>query len=261
MDEMERKNIWKKLIIKAQNHIEEISNDRDIINLFKSKKIFLEKGTKLYRARKLSEFKEKNINDLGIKKFTEDDFGPPPEQKITVGRCNTCVDKYFYLAKERYTALSEISPQKSDFVLIGEFSIKKDMELVDLTYDEKKDVNDENQINLGFYNPHLRVKKDYDLTNFISTVIKKTGYEGIQYSSSQAESGHNIVLFKNDKKKIEYEDYVSCRINSVVFIGKRSNSNCGKEFIIPNSYENAYGYEKAVDEIKFISNNKKEELL
>lgn len=179
------------------------------------------KGIICFRARVWSE---------GIGYIT-DDMGAPPVGKRKPGRVNPEGISVLYLASDEKTALCEVRASAFDFVSVGEFRLKKDISVVN--------ISGLNNISPALYASGLeslaantKVFRDvaqeiakplrrndssleYLPTQYITEFIKSKGYSGVTFSSTMGTGGNNIAVFDEtlfeciavhnvEIKKIEY---------------------------------------------------------
>lgn len=212
--------------IKENNrfHTDYINNE--ILKLFLScVKVTHRRGETFYRAR----FCPK---ESGLK---PKEMGPPPVDKASAGRVNSRGISRLYLSDNADTTLYEIRAGVYDYVTVGEFILKRDIEVTDLAQIDKISpfvANSMTDIDLTMHAINLdSLKKiakeiakplrrhdsqlDYLPTQYISDFIKSLGSDGIQFNSTMSQDGYNLTLFdaeicecKNTKvydiKKIHY---------------------------------------------------------
>ena len=178
-------------------------NPNELIVIFQNLEKLLVKETKFYRAR----------NSHKVGKFAPSNMGKPSADNTKNGRANPVGIAYLYLASDVKTAIEEIRPSVKDKVTVGDFIIKEDLRLVDLTRispfqfyqaeEPEKLIRD-----IGFL---YKLREDLSLainpkdaeleylpTQYLCELIKYGGWDGVIYDSSLSD-GYNIVLF-NDKQ-------------------------------------------------------------
>ena len=157
-------------------------------------------GTIFYRARICPD-------DTG---FTTDKMGAPPVENATAGRANSAGISCLYLADKEKTALYEIRAGIYDYVAVGKFVLKEDIEVVNLTLVDQispfggidntvhavnkrhlKKISDEIARPLRRHDSLL----DYLPTQYISDFIKCKEFAGIEYKSTMYRSGYNLAIF------------------------------------------------------------------
>lgn len=159
------------------------------------------KGTVFYRARVCS-----NRDGYDIQKM-----GAPPIGKRKSGRVNPEGIGVFYLTSDMETALHEVRASAFDFVSVGEFQLKKDIRVVNISA--------LNEISPVLYSSGLEslaanitifsdISKEiskplrrndslleYLPTQYITEFIKCKGYAGVEFTSTMGTGGQNIAVF------------------------------------------------------------------
>ncbi|MCL2286842.1 MAG: RES family NAD+ phosphorylase [Firmicutes bacterium] len=162
-------------------------------------------GRIFYRARICS-------NEIG---FTKNEMGAPPAHLATAGRVNPVGISVLYLADSIKTTLHEIRAGVFDYVTVGNFKLKKDIEVIDFASLDKISpfiANDalgisytQHAVNIE----HLKLISqqiakplrghdsvlDYLPTQYISDYIKSQGFDGVEYISTMCEDGFNLAVF------------------------------------------------------------------
>jgi RES domain len=214
---------WEEFVkeIKMNNRFHTDYINTDVLNTLCSYvKIPLKTGKVLYRAR---------ISDMNG--FLTDGMGAPPPGKASAGRVNPQGINYLYLANEKLTAIHEVRAGAYDYVTVGEFILKKDINIVDFTLiDNISPFTDIGKTQLAINKRHLKkisneIAKplrrtdgvlDYLPTQYIADFIKSKGFDGIKYKSTLNKDGFNIAIFNQsffecievsvfDVKGINYE--------------------------------------------------------
>lgn len=179
------------------------------------------KGTTCFRARVWSDGHGYNIMEMGA----------PPVGKRKSGRVNPEGIGVLYLTSDEKTALSEVRASAFDFVSVGEFRLKKDINVVN--------ISGLNNISPALYASGLEslaantkifsdIAKEiakplrrndssleYLSTQYITEFIKSKGYSGVEFASTMATGGNNLAVFDEalfectavhdvEIKKIEY---------------------------------------------------------
>jgi len=183
----------------------------------------------LYRARIGSDEYEYEMKDedgkpqmnFGISPLSPQEIDAPPSEKAREGRINPRGISYLYLATNTETAISEIRPWLGKMVTVGEFSLCKDVVVVDASrdnhsrhyvsedkideYSEKwetyvwRDINRSFSIPVSIGEEHWH----YVTTQYLSECFKNAGYEGIVYKSSLTKEGYNVVLFDPKSSRLK----------------------------------------------------------
>ena len=142
------------------------------------------------------------------------DMGSPPKGKSSPGRINPEGISVLYVASDTKTVLNEVRATTFDYVSIGEFRVKKEIKVVNLSAIsrtspflyiseiEKYFVNRTvfQEMANDFAKPLRRNDSplEYLPTQYIAEFIKSEGYDGVQYDSTLVEGGYNIAVFDVD---------------------------------------------------------------
>lgn len=187
--------------IKTKNRFHTDYINKDILIYFCNyiKKTY-KAGAVFYRARICPD-------EIG---FPFDKMGAPPAREATAGRANPTGISCLYLADNSETALNEIRAGVYDYVAVGEFILKNDIEIVDFTLIDQispfwkidytiLSVNKKNlkKISSEIAKPLRRQDSalDYLPTQYISDFIKSRGFAGIEYKSTMKRGGYNLAIF------------------------------------------------------------------
>lgn len=142
--------------------------------------------------------------------FDKNNLGAPPSKKATAGRANPVGISCLYIANSVETTLNETRAGVHDWISVGKFVLKQDLEIIDLAMLDKISPFLDVDIDLIAANiEHLRKigneiarplrrhdsNLDYLPTQFISDYIKSLGYHGIQYKSTMCADGVNLAIF------------------------------------------------------------------
>lgn len=157
--------------------------EKYINKLFEEKFFYvLSEGRLVYRARP----NEK------LELFQTTDMWEPPNDKATQGRYNEEGASVLYCANCIDALRLEVKDKGSGYT-VGKFEINKDMLLMPI-----------NRIFSGEYAEYVisedltdtpKGKKSYLLTNLISLMCKKAGYDGVAYTSVKCDQYVNYALF------------------------------------------------------------------
>jgi hypothetical protein len=189
-----------------------ISKD-NLIDLNQLKEIFKNEAFKKAIKKGKSYYRCRISNKQG---FEPKDMWNPPKKNASSGRANPKGISYLYLGSSIETTLYETRASLYDYVTVGEFRLKEDIEILDLRnpdYDivpwSEEDSVEEFIIYGSFIKTlqeeiSLPIRKqdkelDYIPTQYISEFIKSLGYDGVEYQSSLDSSGHNIAIFNPEK--------------------------------------------------------------
>lgn len=144
--------------------------------------------------------------------FSNSKIGAPPPFLTNVGRINRHGVSFFYCATDKYTAISEIRPHPGDKVSIGQFILKNDINVFDLSdkqflnyyetdkkLDEFKTLSTLCELMNKVVPPSER--DFYSITQLIADCARILNFDGILFNSSVGE-GSNLVIF--DPAQVEY---------------------------------------------------------
>jgi hypothetical protein len=161
----------------------------------------VEEGTSYFRSRLSINREPVNPEEMGT---------PPPESAVN-GRANPAGISYLYLSSNYKTAIYEVKPAIKDFICVGEFLIKKDLQCIDFReispiqfYDTEEYERDFKYLgllkligqNLSESINHRMAHLEYIPAQFICEFIKKE-YDGVLYNSS-SDLGYNLAIFKKN---------------------------------------------------------------
>lgn len=136
---------------------------------------------------------------------TDQAIGAPPVGTTSAGRLNRTGISFLYLASDEDTAVAEVRPHPGVFVSLGSFVISKTLSIADLSRHSLADlfrtnedlekletiVAIENAIATPAPPTHQQL---YSLTQFLSDVLRKLGFDGVKFRSTVG-PGVNLVLF------------------------------------------------------------------
>lgn len=145
--------------------------------------------------------------------FKRKDMGAPPDNKAKAGRVNPNGISILYLADSIDTTLYEIRAGIYDYVTVGDFKLRKNIEVINLADIDR--ISPFIGIDYGFdltqyaiNIEHLKMigqeiakplrndnALDYLPTQYISDYIKSKGYDGIEYASAMCQDGINLAIF------------------------------------------------------------------
>lgn len=165
-------------------------------------------------------------------RYNADEMGAPPFEKRKSGRVNPEGIGVLYLTSDEKTALSEVRASAFDFVSVGMFRLKKDIEVINISALNKispalyEGGLESLAANIKIFSDIAReiakpLRKndsilEYLPTQYITEVIKSKKYEGVEFTSTMGTCGNNIAVFDEswfecisvhdvEIKKIEYE--------------------------------------------------------
>jgi hypothetical protein len=184
-------------------------------------------GTKLWRARLGTGHERK-------------DMGAPPATHATSGRANFAGQPVLYACLDRQTAYHEVRPSIGDLVTVRRLVTKRDLIICDLRrkyeactpfvqsdvgYARYLEISSRNQIRqqIGgeFAEPVRRGDEaaGYLPTQVFAALLRRLGFDGLMFSSSQRPTGENFILF--DPGDAEITRFVSeFKVNEVKYAAR-----------------------------------------
>jgi len=142
----------------------------------------IQDGAKVYRGR---------TRKKDIEKLTPDKLWNPPEGEASHGRYNSVGISVLYCCENKEGIPYEIHPKHDEMVDIGEFVVKKNLKLLD--------VSNLFEMFTGFFSEEnvesKAVKKAYLLTNFIRDCCQVIGYHGVRYKGVGKGNYYNYAFF------------------------------------------------------------------
>ncbi len=202
-DLLDQWNNLKKEIVNTNRFFIENVIDLDLLEKYlKDKRKFYKSGSLFYRGR-ISKKEGIDIKDIG----------KPPVEKATSGRANPKGIPYLYLSTDKETTLYETRATYLDYVTIGTFELKEDVEIVKLRTVDILNPFEENLYEKIIYQPFLRnlekelsrplrryeSELEYLPTQYLCEFIKHIGLEGVEYGSAMTKSGVNVAFFEDSK--------------------------------------------------------------
>lgn len=204
----------------------------DKIKEIKNDPLTMQVGTPIFRSRIISEEhlgnEQKGINLNNFAGYNDDESREPPLGMSKNGRCNICGTSYFYGADNEYTALCEVRPAILDYISLAKFEVSDQIKIADIS--KLEDTK---------YNYFCKVLKDifrskasefditYKISQYISEMIRKYGFDGIKYQSSLS-AGNNFVIFNSTKDNLKF---INSEIVCLSGIEYSFNSLCRKKEI------------------------------
>ena len=174
------------------------------------------KGRKLFRARivKPNELileKGFGFNGNDILGFNETESREPPLGLSKLGRNNTKGSTYLYLSNRKATACAEVKPGIRQIISLAEFETVDNMKIIDFSSKKHLD-KDVEKVNLnslfteimGMYCVPVSNDNEYYATQYLSDYVRKTGIDGISYSSYYDEKGVNYTIFNSDHRRVKF---------------------------------------------------------
>ena len=162
--------------------------------------------------------------------FHKEKMGAPPVGVASSGRANPEGISCLYLSSDIETALNEVRAGVHDFVSVGRFVLKDDIEVVDLKNIDRitpfcdidytlHAVNKSSlrRISDEIAKPLRRSDSplDYIPTQYISDFIKSEKYCGIEFKSAMMMTGYNLAIF--DESLFECVEVAVHKIESLSY--------------------------------------------
>lgn len=165
------------------------------------------------------------------RKYSVTEMGAPPKKFASAGRANPLGISYLYLSSNEDTTIYETRSGLYDIITIGEFSLSKNICVVDLTAFSKISPfsgldlvlfyinrNHLSKINDEIAKPLRKndSKLDYVPTQYIVEYIKSLKkYDGIQFKSSLTRNGYNLVLF--DEQNVKCKSTTLFKVEDIIY--------------------------------------------
>ena len=182
----------------------------------------------LYRIRAF-ELTDQDTQSVLKRLDTYQEIGPAPYTTVKQNRMSPAGIPYIYLSNSFKTCAKETRILDGQTVLLGKFALKKPLLLLDLTVESISEQEfDTGSIFTEEYNPDMPWIKDFLLsfaheiskpileenanldyvpTQLMAEYIRKSGYQGIIFSSSVNPTGSNYVLFYGPTTKPKHEGF------------------------------------------------------
>ena len=170
----------------------------------------LDKGTRLYRGRLvdvINDIQKFDVDGNTLFGLNEYESKEPPLHTSKGGRSNIAGASYLYVSKDKYTAISECKPLKEGFVSVAEFQTGREMTFFNLCdndrVDELKEVEEKEYylvsrlielLMRAFYSAVYDSETGYKVSQYITELVRKFGYDGIAYRS-HITNGKNYTIF------------------------------------------------------------------
>ena len=177
-------------------------------------------GTSLYRARAVNsgdvtKTKGLSVNGFQTTGFDENNSIECPLGMGSEGRNNIRGVSYLYVAEDPITACVEVKTIPSQLVSLAEFMTQKELRFIDFSFTTQKHINPElsheEDLNMAYFitrvmrrfsEPVIR-KDEYYASQVISDYLRKTGIDGICYSSFFTDK-RNYTIFNSHSSNIRY---------------------------------------------------------
>ncbi|MDY6314807.1 MAG: RES domain-containing protein [Clostridia bacterium] len=216
-------NRFVEAIIKNDNQtIEETKTYKLLIEMLSNgKKRFKENlsaNSKLYRARIIDITDINKLSVVGDRLFGLNKYESkePPLNKSNEGRNNIAGASYLYLARDPYTAVAECKPFRSSYLSVAIFNTKQTLNIFNFCDNDKVDELQEIQkseyymvsklvenVMRTFYSAVYNDKIGYRVSQYISDLVRKFGYDGMAYKSFIS-NGKNYTIFNCADTNIEF---------------------------------------------------------
>ncbi|MCR5217109.1 RES family NAD+ phosphorylase [Treponema sp.] len=200
------------------------------------------KGEEFFRARLGCNKEKGSIGKKSIEVLTPyfgEQMEIPPTSLAGKGRFNRDGVAFLYLSSNAHTCVSELKLDVGQLCSVCRFINNKKYEYLDLTQQGKSLFAE--LIKVILLNPVYSENKNYYLfTESLSSVIRRLGFRGILYPSTQStdENNYNLVCFyPSDFSFVEYSDQLY-KVQSVQYSIEA----------IKESFRNYEGYEKLLSE-------------
>jgi len=195
--------------IKRVNRFHTDHINKDVLNLFlRCVRKSYKAGTVFYRARICT-------NEAG---FAKAEMGAPPTHLATAGRVNPAGISILYLADSVKTTLHETRAGVFDYVTVGNFKLKKDIDIIDFAnLDKISPFIANNTMGIGYTQHAMNIEHlklisqeiarplrrqdsalDYLPTQYICDYIKSQGFAGVEYISTMHDGGLNVAVFDSE---------------------------------------------------------------
>lgn len=222
-----KESSWEKFTVSIKSINRFHSNH---INLELLKKFFESPVMQRLISRGDTEFFRARIADEnGLKK---EEMGPPPMGRISAGRVNSQGIRCLYLSNDELTTIHEIRARDFDYISIGKFRAKKELQIVDLSNLDRISPFSMDVFNAEWFSINMSILKkisreiakplrrqdselDYLPSQYIADYIKSLGYDGICFRSTVNKVGVNYAIF--DSKTFECIDVKLVHVNSVEY--------------------------------------------
>lgn len=199
------------------NYLEYCVANGDNPEILKKVNSFRNKEGGVYNTR----IDEINSGFLGYNK--KDSSAPQSNQVTKPGRANRIKQSCLYLSKDKETCINEVDPKIDNWVSIGIFKALKDLRIVKIVCDEstfQKYQGDEYLkvkellvcLSSAFSLP-VENEDDYIITQYLSEMIKKMGYDGLVYKSAKCNKGKCYVIF--NPENFDCESSELCMVKKV----------------------------------------------
>ena len=178
----------------------------------------LSMDTSLYRSRIvditcIEKFSVSGNRLNGLDKFESKE---PPLHTAMNGRSNIAGASYLYVATDKYTAVAECKPLRGSFLSVAEFKTTKELKIFNLcdndSLGELKELQDSKNYSVktlvelimrAFYNSVYDIDSGYKISQYISELVRKHGYDGIAYKSFIS-NGKNYAIFNCCEANIKF---------------------------------------------------------
>lgn len=160
----------------------------------------------------VDKFNTDGENLFGLDKFESKE---PPLHISKNGRSNLAGTSYLYVSKDKYTAISECKPLRESYLSVAEFNTVKELKIFNLSdddlLDELKSYEEEyysvkhlvELVMRTFYCSVYDIDFGYKVSQYITELVRKHGYDGIAYRSFIT-NGKNYTIFNCCESNISF---------------------------------------------------------
>jgi hypothetical protein len=153
-------------------------------------------------------------------------MGAPKPEQCTAGRANCSMIPHLYLSKDCETALAECRPYINAYITLCKFELNTALSIIDILPDNTfpgigETLTDEQYLWYGiglYFSVPIKPSdstKFYIPTQYLSELLKKEGYDGIRYGSSQRKNSYNLVVF--DEKKADKKELKTLKVEDIEY--------------------------------------------
>ena len=177
-------------------------------------------GTPLFRGRVININEKHKLSTNGnlLQGLDQFESKEPPLHISKDGRNNIAGASYLYLSKDKYTAVSECKPLRDSFISVAQFKIEKELNIFNMCDNDSleefgKFQEDKNYlvkylveyVMRAFYNAVYDIDNGYKVTQYITELVRKHGYDGIAYKS-YISNGKNYTIFNCCESNVKFEN-------------------------------------------------------
>ncbi len=175
----------------------------ELENILISHSHYYDKGMLFYRARIVEE------NHI----YKSNEMGTPSLGKATAGRANPKGIPYLYVSTQISTTIHEVRASYFDKIAVGTFILLEPIQIVRFrsyknkspftldTIPNHKYINFMKYLESELSKPIRRNDSEIEYlpTQYLCEIVKRIGFDGVEYGSSLEDNGINLVLFNSSK--------------------------------------------------------------